>query len=207
MFSKFKKKFSISEKKSTSSKSTAAAIDFKKLPKSVEVFFAEFEGCSFNDGLYRVHNLGDIKKWNKIVSKEFSDYNNILCFAYDWMGRQFAIDLDRTDKNQNLLLMCDPGAGEILESELSFADFHNNDLVDYFDDLFSPDLFFACTKDKKLKREKCFGYMVPLFLSGSEDIDNLELSDMEVYWEICAQTFKQIKDLPEGSKISSFNIK
>lgn len=37
---------------------------------------------------------------------------------------------------------------------------------------------------KCLKYNECAGYKIPLFLNGDDIVDNLEVSDMEVYWEI-----------------------
>lgn len=38
----------------------------------------------------------------------------------------------------------------------------------------------------ELLHSQCAGYKVPLFLNGQDTLDNLEVSDMEVYWEIMA---------------------
>ena len=35
-----------------------------------------------------------------------------------------------------------------------------------------------------LKYNQCAGYKVPLFLNGKDVMENLGISDMEVYWEI-----------------------
>lgn len=43
-----------------------------------------------------------------------------------------------------------------------------------------------------LPHDKCIGYKVPLFLNGDDDISNLEVSDMEVYWGIMAQLICQL---------------
>lgn len=38
-----------------------------------------------------------------------------------------------------------------------------------------------------IPHDKCVGYKVPLFLNGEDNISNLELSDIEVYWGIMGQ--------------------
>ena len=50
----------------------------------------------------------------------------------------------------------------------------------------SCSLFRDCEKQEHyvLKHNECAGYKVPLFLNGDDVVDNLEISDMEVYWEI-----------------------
>ena len=44
--------------------------------------------------------------------------------------------------------------------------------------------WFEANGNFVLPHNKCVGYKVPLFLNGEDDIENLEVSDMEVYWEI-----------------------
>lgn len=44
--------------------------------------------------------------------------------------------------------------------------------------------WFEANNNFVLPINKCVGYKVPLFLNGEDDIENLEVSDMEVYWEI-----------------------
>ena len=44
----------------------------------------------------------------------------------------------------------------------------------------------------KLQYGRCAGYKIPLFLGGADEKENLEDSDMEVYWEIITQVIKQL---------------
>ena len=37
-----------------------------------------------------------------------------------------------------------------------------------------------------LKHSECVGYKVPIYLNGKDEVSNLEVSDMEVYWGIMA---------------------
>jgi len=53
---------------------------------------------------------------------------------------------------------------------------------------------------------ECIGHKVPLFLNGSDTIDNYEVTDMEVYWELQCQVYSQIKNLPPGTKINSIKF-
>lgn len=36
-------------------------------------------------------------------------------------------------------------------------------------------------KNKDIQNGQCVGYKIPLFLGGTDDISNLELSDVDVY--------------------------
>jgi hypothetical protein len=53
---------------------------------------------------------------------------------------------------------------------------------------------------------RCIGYKVPLFLSGVDDIDNLSLTDIGIYWHVSAQLIQQVRDLPPGNRIGNITI-
>ena len=40
-----------------------------------------------------------------------------------------------------------------------------------------------------LKYSSCIGCKVPLFLNGAEDTDNLDITDLEVYWTITGELY------------------
>ena len=69
----------------------------------------------------------------------------------------------------------------------TFEDFHNIELVEYHEDSLASRFFESWQKENVgcvLERTDCVGYKVPLFLNGNDTLDNLEVSNMEVYWEI-----------------------
>ena len=57
-----------------------------------------------------------------------------------------------------------------------------------------------------LKADECVGYRVPLFLGGQDVVDNLEVSDLGVYWSLCAQLRQGTRDLPTGTSIGSVSV-
>lgn len=60
--------------------------------KSEREFLEVYNGKSFLNGLYRIHNLEDREKWNEIIGKTFPPaMGKIMVFGYDWLGRSFAI--------------------------------------------------------------------------------------------------------------------
>ena len=110
--------------------------------------------------------------------------NIIKVFGYDWMGRHFAVDT----RNGTVLLM-EPGTGEVLSLPTDFVDFHNTEIVEFSDDCLAAGFFsewYEASGHYELLHSQCAGYKVPLFLNGQDTLDNLEVSDMEVYWEIMA---------------------
>lgn len=150
---------------------------------TAEEFLKIYQGQSFLDGLYRIHNFSEIAKWNDIVGKSFPKYlGKINVFAFDWLGRNYAID-----STENKLLLFEPGTGEVLGIPVEFIAFHNELIPKYPQDCLASDFFNDWRKANDnivLPFNKCAGYKVPLFLNGKDIVENLEVSDMEVYWGI-----------------------
>ena len=120
--------------------------------------------------------------------------------AFDWMGRQFAIDLN--DSNKNYLF--DPATGEDFELEQSLSDFFNEELVVYRDDTLVTDDFKIVIKKFNidfLPPDKCIGYKKLLFLGGGDNLENIEIIDMDIYWDLNYQIFSKINKMEEGSII------
>ena len=83
--------------------------------------------------------------------------------------------------------MFEPGTGEVLDIPASIEEFHNIEIVEYHEDSLASAFFdewFEKQEHYVLKHNECVGYKVPLFLNGDDVVDNLEVSDMDVYWEI-----------------------
>jgi len=53
---------------------------------------------------------------------------------------------------------------------------------------------------------QCVGFRIALFLGGRDQLENLEMSDIDVYWEITAQLLEQTRSLPLGTRISGVRI-
>lgn len=152
----------------------------------VDSFLKEMSGKSFKSGMYRIHNYDEIKKWIKIVEDAFQKYTGrIRIFGYDWLGRQFAIN-----KDTNTILLFESGTGEVLDIPVDFYNFHNVEIAEYHEDSLASQFFaewYKSSKEYTLLHNECVGYKVPLFLNGNDDINNLEVSDMEVYWGLMGQ--------------------
>jgi hypothetical protein len=146
-------------------------------------------GSSFSDGLYRLFHPAAIRSWTQTVESAFPAYRaRIAVFGYDWLGRIFALDL-RSTGAQWSVLMIEPGTGESFEIPASFADFHNIELVDYAADALSKPFFdeWIAGGGERPDLTECIGYRIPLFLGGSDTVENLERTDMDVYWHLHGQ--------------------
>ena len=70
---------------------------------------------------------------------------------------------------------------------LGAEEFHDSEIVECHEDCLASEFFqewFLANDNYILKKNECVGYKVPLFLNGEDEIENLEISDMEVYWTV-----------------------
>jgi len=204
-FEKFPQRF----KASFSLKKTILLDDELKKKFSNSIGAAEFlqnyAGTTFNNGLYRIHKVEDIPKWNAIVGKVFPEIADfIVCFSYDWLGRHFALDFRRKENDEPLIIILEPGTGDALEVPTTFRMFHEEELSEHQDAALSVDFFnqWRTNNSERLLNNQCVGYKVPLFIGGQDTMENLALGDMEVYWEICGQLLNKVRNLPPGTPIS-----
>lgn len=194
MFNKFCSAFDVEYKDLNSDLNVSYQSILKQSLGAVE-FMTKFQGETFKNDLYRVHNLNEIVKWNDIVTEAFPYFKNkIFCFSYDWLGRQFALDFTRVFEGEPMILMFEPGTGDALEIPSTFLSFHEEELNEFQDAALAVEFFNEWKKEntQPLDHNKCVGYKVPLFLGGEDEITNLDISDMEVYWGIIGQLMKQL---------------
>jgi hypothetical protein len=54
---------------------------------------------------------------------------------------------------------------------------------------------------------ECYGCKKPLSLGGELAFENFERTDLQTYYSVMGQTFKQTHNLPLGTKVSKITIK
>lgn len=172
----------------------------------VSNFFTDFGGTSYNKGLFRLHNKSSSFFWTNLVGQFFPKYKDkICCFAYDWMGCQYGINL----ANENIIYLFDPAVGKVFEVEQNLLGFLNEELVDYREETLDSETFIQLLKKTKinlLPSNECFGFKKLLFLGGNDEFKNLEIYDMEVYWDINYQVYNKIQNLEEGTIINKIDL-
>jgi hypothetical protein len=152
-------------------------------------------GVSFNKAVYRLHSPNVVAHWNAIAAEAFPNYSQkIYCFGYDWLGRQFAVDLARVENGQALMLLLDIGFGEALQIPANFQEFHNGELVEYPNEALASNFFSRWLQSggASPKAHECVGYRIPVSLGGKDEIENLEIANLEVYWGLTGQIHQQI---------------
>ena len=170
-------------------------------------FVIAFGGMQFGKGLFNVFDKGDLRYWENNVTKMFPEYKGRFeLFGYDWMGRCFAVTSLGADDEK--ILVFDPSTLEVSDIQLTFMDFINKAIPAAANECFSADAFINWynTYGIELKYLNCLGNKVPLFLGGNDELDNMELSDMDVYWHILGQTAAKLKNEAEGTVIEEFTI-
>ena len=168
--------------------------------------FDELSGASFGGGLYRVHTPSMANAWTERVEEFFPELRDrFLCFGYDWLGRQFAMDRSRQNGRHYQVLLLDPSTGEALEIPATLDSLHIDELVQNGDVALALDFYAdwreASGDDDFLPLEECVGYDVPLFLEGEDEVSNLSRIDMDVYWWVTAQLRHGTIELPAGGTV------
>jgi len=151
---------------------------------------ARFGGASFENGLYRVVRTSDVGEWNARVAAAFPEFGErVTCFGFDWLGRVFAVDSKRSEGGQPGVVMFEPGTGEALEIPCSIGSFHDEELIEYGDAALAIDFHkrWSANGGKAPQYGQCIGYKKPLFLGGADELGNLEMSDIDVYWHLLGQ--------------------
>lgn len=135
-------------------------------------------------GLYRVLSDERAEAIEREVSRAFPDFRGLVdCFASDWMGNVFG---ERRDSR--LIVMFEPGTAEVLGMGVPFAQFHESVIVEDADAALAEPAFrqWTAAGNSVPTPDLCAGYRKPLFMGGKDEIDNLELIDMDVYWTMTA---------------------
>ena len=147
-------------------------------------------GVTLGQGLYRFHTQSSAAAADALVAAAYPDFaGRVACFGMDWLGRQFSLDVTRGTPDDPEVLLFDVGAGEALEIPTRFSAFHDEELTQYTDAALASQFFerWLRSHPDPIPFDHCVGYEVPLFLGGADDLGNLELTDLDLYWTVIGQ--------------------
>lgn len=167
-------------------------------------FFSRFGGQSYNGGLYRVIAASGVRSWNDLIEGAFPVFKGrVHCFAFDWLGRVFALDRQRHVQDGLGVVMFEPGTGQALEIPCNITSFHDDELCEYSDAALADNFYrqWLTAGGAQPAYNQCVGYKRPLFLGGSDTVENLELVDIDVYWTISAQLIAKLRGAPQGTSL------
>lgn len=174
------------------------------IPQSLVSFRHLYAGRSFSGGLYHVMDQAVYSWSSAFIATAFPTFSDqTIPFSYDWLGRIFAVDLERNVSGDSAVVMFEPGTGQALDIPANLETFHNDELIAPRNEALA-DLFFLewrTAGGRPPTQKECVGYKQPLFLNGQDNIQNLELTDIDVYWELSAQIISQTRGLPPGTRI------
>ena len=180
-------------------------IEYFSFDNEVSYIIEEIGGKSYVNGLIRIHTKSTSTFWTKICVDFFNQFLDIVnCFACDWLGRQYAKLMD-----QDIIIRLDPATGQFDELESSLKEFFTELIIEHKEGILNLDQFIDwqnTTGAKQIDFDECVGFTTPLMLGGEDEIWNLEVQDLEVYWELNYQLYLKIYDLPEGSLIGKIDI-
>lgn len=168
----------------------------------------QFGGESFNNGLYRVMAASVFKSAEGFIAQSFPDFaDRAQGFAYDWLGRVFALDLARSVSGMHAVVMLEPGTGQALEIPCNLQTFHEDELINYSEEALAAGFYEQWLGGGGAPNySQCIGYKRPLFLGGTDTIENLDLCDLDVYWALSAQMIEKTRDLPPGTSITNISL-
>ena len=174
-----------------------------------DALIAAYGGCGFERGLYRLHSAETGPTGQSAAAEAFPHFaGDAVVFAYDWLGRQFALlsNLETTSR----VVMLDHATGQSFDIAGDLTAFHNVELVDHPNEALAAQMFTqwcnAQPPGTLLQPGQCVGFAVPLFLGGQDTVENLKLTDLSVDWEFSIQLRRQMAASPDGTKIRNVTI-
>jgi Domain of unknown function (DUF1851) len=156
----------------------------------------QYGGASFGNGIYRIMRPADLDRWRNRVELGFPAFvNRIVCFGFDWLGCVFALDLKSQEDGKHGLLLFEPGSGDALEIPGNLESFHDAGLLEFGEAALAIDFHreWLGSGGAVPKFDQCIGYKVPLFLGGADEIGNLSVADIDVYWNMSVQLLEKTK--------------
>jgi hypothetical protein len=194
MITKFLNKYKITDK--LNNIKTVDVIDNKFLYDLI----SNHGGEIFNNGLFKIHTFEMMSRWTDLISdiyfKDETKGISLYCFASNWQGCMYCIN-----KENNLIIYFDPSTCEFFEcEETSVEDFFDSILVEgEYDIIFEE--YFEEAKDYmkfgKVNYDESVGHIIYLHLGGEDDVNNLEIVNTEVLWELQIEVAKRINEITD----------
>ena len=161
---------------------------------------SECGGQVFNNGLFKIHTFDMVSKWTTLLTQSYFkdelENRQLICFASNWQGCMYCVNRENT-----ALTYFDPATCEFFSSDgISLSDFFDDILINgEYDIIFEEyyDEAIARLNFDKLDYQQSVGHKIYLHLGGEDSVDNLEVVDTAVLWEMQIQIAERINDLNE----------
>lgn len=170
----------------------------------VRQLISEYGATCYEEGLYRIFDADDAERWTITIRRFFpAESEGVEAFGRDWQGNLFGY---RGGESPCVLLF-QPGTGDVLEITDSIEKFHNEELTEHAEEALSLGLWQQWRSHSRAPgRGECVGYTHPIFLGGDVALDNLTIGDIDVYWELTGQLLKQVRHLPDGTRVKAVKL-
>jgi hypothetical protein len=171
----------------------------------IDWLFESYGGFEFESGFYRIHSKSDSRKWRARIGSAFpKESGQVTPFGQDWQGNQFGW----RGGDSPAVLLFQIASGEAYEIADSLQVAHDEEFVDHAQEALNLGRWreWSANGGGKPSADECVGYRIPLFLGGKDQLDNLEMSDLDVYWEITTQLLNNTRGLPPGTRISGVRL-
>lgn len=170
--------------------------------------YARIQACgkSFARGIFKFHDSVSGPKATEFLNDAFDFGDKVEPFAFDWLGRQYCvIDASMGKSGEPEVALIDPFdmSLEPLVQKGEFLGFLSSPVML---ELVEQPLFEQWLTSAKINSvvfDQCAGAIKPAFLGGERTIDNLKLSDVEVYWAVMTQAAMVAAPLGEGEKLDN----
>jgi hypothetical protein len=168
------------------------------------------------------HGNGVFKFLSEISTPTLSEWNSregwksdwpqwrdrLIVFGYDWSGSLFGFDPARRSADEMLISILEPDTGELLQTPHTFAELLNHAATDEAEAALSLSFYrdWLNQGGSVPTPGMCIGTKVPLFLGGTDSVDNLGLQRLDVYVSLCGQMYAESRKYPPGTKFSGVHI-
>ena len=107
-----------------------------------------------------------------------------------------------------MVLQFSAGDVEFTEIPADITSFHNEILVQHPQEAAFVEFYKAWLESGGAPppHDMCIGYQRPLFLGGPDEIENLELIDLDVYWTVTAPIIAKAREVGVGGTIGKIEI-
>lgn len=184
--------------------------DGREVPATLTDLFRKAAGRTLADGFLRFHTPASAFTSYEACARMIEGVEGrYFPFAFDWSGRELLFDVRDPGARPRYVIMIDPAEGEYYKTGLGLDEFFEAVADEDEDALAHP-----CFEDWRdahpgtvpLAFDQVVGYKVPLALGGEDDVANMELTDRQVYFELCTQITLQIRELPEGTPVGGIAV-
>lgn len=166
---------------------------------------ANFGGMIFEDGLYRIFDNDMALRLGESILPNFEYLGQIRLFGCDWLGRLFG---EFCNGNEVSVLLFSYHSMDVYKIPCDISTFHNDVLSDQASQGLEIELWktwINSNRSRPLSAGECVSLKQYLFIGGELAMSNLDLSNIEVDWDIAMQMFRSVNGIDDGDPVYVIN--